>query len=722
MTLLFADEWKSGNWWVHAETKNSSFIRYSALLKKMGVKNYLWPLQLPDPRLRHIDPHDPNLTPEQQELVALGCKKSLIYFVREVVRVPGSDPDNPTRFIANRANMALFWSYLNHVALMLIQPRQTGKSFSTDVLNTWLMNFRYRKRQILLLTKDDKLRTANLQRMKDLEAELPWYLRMRLSNDVGNTEELKISRLGNHYLGLLPANSPKDANNVGRGMTAPTFQFDEAAFFRYIYISAPAALAAGTAARDSAEAKGEPYGTIFTTTAGELDEPEGRWAYNWLSAGAVWNECLFDCANEQELNLMIRANSRIERDHLNPDGVIRLNLTFNHRQLGYSDAWLARKISEAGAEGDGARRDFLNEWTRGNASSPLSKEQLAMINESLVTRMFASADTGFPYMLRWYIPLEEREAYIETNGAVMSLDTSDAVGRDDIGLHIRCVRTGETIAAGNFNETNLITFASWLVELITHYPKLYTIIERRSSGIAILDYLLLMLPARGIDPFKRLYNTVVQDYNKDSLVAKELARPVQYRSTRLYDEYKAAFGFATSGSGATSRDNLFGNTLQQAVNVTGKQVRDDMLIKQIAGLVTRNGRIDHRAGGHDDLCVAWLLSYWFLTQGRNLQMYGIRPMDVLSLNVIVRTENAPDKVNERMRIAGLMREVREITDRLTEENNEYMVIRLEARLKVLMPQIPKSETMATTYEQLVESLREQRKARRRTQAVSRRAA
>ena len=70
------------------------------------------------------------------------------------------------------------------------------------------------------------------------------------------------------------------ANNVGRGCTTPVQQYDEAAFINYMDVVWPAATAATGAARDLAKERGEPYGTIITTTAGDKMSRSGRFMYD----------------------------------------------------------------------------------------------------------------------------------------------------------------------------------------------------------------------------------------------------------------------------------------------------------------------------------------------------------------------------------------------------------------------------------------------------------
>ena len=55
-------------------------------------------------------------------------------------------------------------------------PRQCGKSIALDTLSTYLLNIRLKNSKIILLTKDDALRSANPERLKDMMSELPFTL------------------------------------------------------------------------------------------------------------------------------------------------------------------------------------------------------------------------------------------------------------------------------------------------------------------------------------------------------------------------------------------------------------------------------------------------------------------------------------------------------------------------------------------------------------------
>lgn len=697
MTIRFYDEWmdKYPTAIVDTKTDNLTFLRYSALLKTMGVKNHAFPLILIDKELQGVDPFDVNISQELMLRVALECKSNFWYYVRQIAKTKEGD-----RFRANRGNMALFWLFFNHITTILIQIRQTGKSFSTDTLMTYLLNIACQETEINLLTKDDTLRAANLIRLKDIQMELPFYLRQHGKGDVGNTEELSIKSLGNRYRGHLPNKSPKMALNVGRGLTSPIFQIDEAAFFANIGISMPAALAAGTAARDLARRRGTPYGTIITTTAGKKDDRDGAYVYDMVQKSATWTELFLDCKNEEELRATIRRNS--------PKGELRVNCTFNHRQLGYTDEWLRNAIEEANVSGEDADRDFGNVWTSGSQMSPLPVHLATIIRESQVSEFHTEISLQ-GYVTRWYLPPERIAGTMANGKFIISVDSSDAAGGDDIGLKIRSVRTGEVVAAGNYNETNLIMFSEWLCEWLIKYENLTLIIERRSSGAMILDYLLLMLPSKGIDPFRRIYNTVVQNADENPKAYEEINKPMYMRDAEVYTRNKRSFGFATSGTGVTSRTELYSTTLLNAAKLTGDKVRDQKTIDQILGLVIRNGRVDHAPGGNDDMVIAWLLGAWLLLNGRNLQFYGINPREILVENRQNQETNNPMARYEQAQQNYLRSQIEGIVEEMKKERDEYVALRLEAKLRSLATQLTEEDRKTLSVDELLVNIKEYRR-------------
>ena len=580
--ILFKEDWSKPEHKgaiVDTETTNRSYVRLAGIYKKMGVENHSFLLALHNPLLQGVDPFSEELTTEQKIMIVVECKENPWYYIREIAKAPAISGVDAVQFRGNRSNIALYWLFFNHITTLNIAPRQTGKSISTDVLMCYLLNVGTLNTTVNLLTKDDALRVKNVTRLKDIISELPEYLQLRTRNDSNNTEKITISQLGNTYTTAVAQASIKAALNLGRGMTNVINHIDEIAFIKNIQITLPALLAASGAARSAAKLNNAPYGNIFTTTAGYLASESGEFAYNIYKESFRMTEKLFDCVNEKDLINTIKKNS--------PNGNIRVLCEYNHRQLGYTDAWLREQIADAMSSGENAAADFLNIWAEGNEVSPIPKKYFKIIQDSEVKDPYITI-SRYGYITRWYRSEFEVNNKFHNRKMLMSLDTSDAIGNDDIALTIRDITTGEVIGSGVYNETNLITFSEWLSELIISFPNMTVIIERRSSGVMIIDNLIKILLANDIDPFARLFNWCVDDADVNPVYQKEIIdTPMHRRSTQVYTKYRKEFGYATSGSGRVSRDNLYGTAFNACIKYTGEGVHDSTLIHNYQCLLLR---------------------------------------------------------------------------------------------------------------------------------------
>lgn len=708
--ILFLDDWHLYPKAIaDINTTNKSWLEIAKLYHHMGIKNHMFPLALHDPDLQGVDPFDENISLEMQFKISVECKINPWYYFREIARAPAGSGDDATPLRANRGNVALYWLFFNHVMVFLIQIRQTGKSISADQLSTYLLNIRCRNTDINLLTKDDLLRAKNIARLKAVDVELPFYLKQRTKLDANNTEQITIKSLGNTFTTHVPQASPKAADKVGRGLTSPIFIGDEVPFQVNAQISIPAALAAGNDARDRAAKNDEPYGTIFTTTAGKKDTKEGAYVYRLKSEACAFTETLFDAPNQVELEKIIRKSSRSTRGVKSGGGTYRVDVTFNHRQLGYTDEWLKNKIEDVAAEDEEQiDRDFFNRWTSGSLSSPLGIETMETIRASEREPTYIEISKQ-SYTTNWFIPKEQIDYQLNSGIHVLSMDTSDASGGDDISLRLIDISDGKLVASGTYNETNIITFSQWLAEWFVRFKNVRGIIERRSTGVAVLDQLLLILPSAGIDPFKVLFNRCVNDAEEEPERFREIQQPLERRSQDIYVHYKKHFGFATSGSGITSRSELYSTTLQNAAKQVGNVVYDRTTIDQILGLEIRNGRVDHPRGEHDDLVIAWLLGHWWLTQGKNLSFYGIDINKILykARDKIMR-ENLGDyefQQQERYR-----QELNVILEKIKNESDEYVLQKLEFNARHLGQRINLKENETMTIEELIRQSKEARKS------------
>jgi hypothetical protein len=674
-TILFQQDWDNyptAIW--DTKTKNTSFLEFSALLKHMGVQNHLFPLALMQPDLQGVDPFDPMLSDELKLKIKIECTFNPWYFIREVMRVPPAAGDTPMQLQANRGNISLWWSFLNHIDYFLVQIRQTGKSLNSDGISVWYQVFGARNSRSNLFTKGDLFK-EHIARLKKLRGLLPKYLVNITKKDTDNQKEFTNYSQGNRMVVYIPQKDEEAARNLGRGLTTPHSHTDEIAFLKNVHISLGVMLAGGGAAREEAARNGLPFGNIFTTTAGELDTPEGAYAYDLMTGGAEWNDKFYDCTDEKELYEVVRKQCR------NKEAIL-INGTFNHKQLGKTDAWLRTKIAESRQTGDEVRRDYMNEWTSGNARNPLSKDTLRKIHASVVKPEYLEIDKQDHYSIRWYISEAEVKAGMPNREVIMGMDTSNAVGRDNITGVMIDTSTLEVVGAWTINDSNLTVFALWLIKLMVRFPKLTLVPESKSTWIGILDTMLLTLPTYKIDPAKRIYSTLVDTKDESPQDRKRFQEYIGDRDN--YRSYRKFFGFPTNND---LRQIIYGPVLQEAAKKSGSLVRDSKLQSELSRLVERNKRIDHDASGHDDHVISWLLCHWFLTYGRNLEHYGITLSEVKRRVYEAEHKLSWDDQRRYDQQQQIRDQISELVDKLGSEKNTYERIKIQHRLDVLMSRV-----------------------------------
>lgn len=689
---------------VHHQTTNNSFLRLAQLYKNMGLKNYYFHLALHNPELVRIDPHSPNLTVDEMTMIGIECRTNPWYFFREVFKVPPVASANPFPFLANRGNIALFWCFFNHIDFFLIQPRQTGKSVSTDALSTFIIRIGAVNTTEVLLTKDNDLRKKNIERLKKMASFLPSYLLLEGDvKDADNKEEITCKALGNHYMTAISQNNELSSNNMGRGLTAPIIHCDEGPFINFMDVVVPALLTAGNAARQEAALTGNFFGNIFTTTAGKRETRSGKYMYSLLQGGMVMSEiALFDLKNSEQAAQVVRANS--------PGNKAIINATFSHRQLGYTDEWLVKSIQENNSTGDEADRDFFNQWSSGSLSSPLSVELSNLIKGSIVDPDHVEISKE-GYILNWYIPKQSINNYMSKNKVVMGMDTSEAIGRDSITMVLIDVNTLETIAAGSCNETNLIRFSNYVADLMVRFRNIILIPERKSTGTTLIDSLLIRLPTEGIDPFKRIYNRVVDEATEYVSEYRDIQTDVSRRNISFYDRFKKHFGFNTSGSGKFSRHLLYSDVLQMAASRACTKVRDTRLANEILGLETKNGRIDHSSLGHDDMVIAWLLTVWMLAFSKNLRYYGLESiMKEAREYHLLKEELEPYDAYQVERQAKIRESINDLLEELKSTKDEMISMMIQKEIRNLNSKLTDIYSPEDSIDNLIQNVLSARKA------------
>ena len=634
--ILFKEDIQRDGVYIDTMTKNVSFLRMAILLNKYGVNNNTFMLSLYDRDLLGIDPH--NLTDPSVELtqrIAMECKLNYWYYLREVVRVPSAGTDG-IPFILNRANLAQSWLFLNSIDSFLTIARQIGKTIGMCSLANWYLHVAGKKIAWGMFCQNAQLQWDNVKRVKEIRDGLPKYMIKKSVDDSNNKEGLLYAEFDTKLQTFIAQQDKSAADRQGRGATLPVESWDEFAYYPNNHISWNSATAAMNTAKERAKEAGLPTSILITTTAGNIDSAPGAFAYGMVCNSLRFDDKIYDARNHEHLVDMIRTNSKNKMVYIE----------YSYKQLGKTDEWFEdvtrNKTPEVIA------RDYLNQWVHGSDNSVFPKELLEKIVASKkepakVTWMDSLAVT-------WYDDPDEilRRAETKNKPFVIGCDTSDNVGRDFTSIVILDPYDLHVVATIRVNSTNFMFVAKCISKILIMFPRAIIIPERNKNGAVLIDYLILALRSVGMNPLKKIFNRFYQDYDPE----KDLSN-LNYESGSIRKE----FGFTTTKS-STSREMLYSTVMTTALNLAADRIFDGNLINEIAGLTTKNGRIDHSDTGHDDLVISFLLAAYFIIFGGNPKYYGVGADEFMCTINNDGSETTADEKRQRLILKDRAEELR----------------------------------------------------------------
>ena len=700
--MLFKDDIKKYPSACYDETTaNTSFLRIADVLRKMGIQNYCFHLILLNPALRGVDPHSETLTTDQKIAINTEVHYNPWYYFREVARVPNGN--NPLKFNLTRPSLALLWCFFCGIDFVLIMPRQIGKSMTGFFLIDWLINHYYSNATMFLFTKDPLLRHEAIEAIKKINILKPPYVSPQTKYDDNNTVSFSCKARGNRLITKIGQASVDDAEKVARGGTYPFALVDEGPYISNIDISLSSLLSAASTALDNYRNADMYCGVIYTTTAGDLDTKEGKYMYDFITSSFFWNECLFDTISKEEAREFVTINSA--------SGRCMVNGTFSHLQAGKDNKWLRDRKLLTNSTRLMFEKDYLNKWQRGSSNSAIATHILEVIDSSEREPTFLTVNKN-KYAFKWYIPRDDINLIMNSGYFGLGLDTSEAIGRDPMGLVLVNFKDLSTVAVSNIANANIIDYGLWIAELLIKFSRITLIIEKKSSAQAILDIIVPKLLAAGIDPFKRIYNRIVDNSKTRKEDYKLICSNLFQRDETMYLNFKNEFGFNTSNK---SRYFLYNFVLNDAVKSVPHLVFDKTLSSELKGLVIKNDRVDHTEDGHDDLVIGWLLCHWFIKHALNLEHYGINRLECLTLVSPDGTNVSKEDLIRREQLNQLNSEIKNIKERLVHANSVLEKTRDE---KILAYKVSLAKELGDTslnMDSLLKDIEEERLSKRKIQ-------
>lgn len=558
-----------------------------------------------------------------------------------------------------------------------------------------------------LITLAASNRMQFVEAIKKIRAGLPEYLTNMTYKDKDAGNILTYAGFGeenkNTFEVRVPSGGRDGAENVSRGATLEALLYDEPAWTKFIEEiingSGPATMTAQKEARE----KGIPYFTAKATTPNSVLKEEGKYMHDDFMESTEWKEIYFDSFSESHLVERLIKGAPVNTTFP------KVGMMFTHLQLGFGHSWIKETMDKLSLSWGKAKIDLLMMWTEEGMNKlfdDFTREKLA---DSKVEHLRNEEILETDLFVDWFIPEETLDFYINNPDEffLFGVDTSDANNRDACTLVIRRMKTGEVIGTGRYALAFLDDVTLILKDLLVRIPNSLLIIERNRAA-HMIERLLIMLPALGIDPFKRIFNDIVNDPIKYKNEFKDVQDiHFRFRSKEFYLKYKGKFGFHT---GPETRRQMYG-FIHEAVSSTGAGARYKLLIDELIGLqIDKDGRIDHESKGHDDLVIAWLLTFWFIKIGYNKSFYDIPPgMALTELKTLRDAVDAPKYSQEQLRYFVRLKErINKLTQDLQNTYNPTLCARIEMDIRKLSEGIPKEMKKSITIDELIENAKSEK--------------
>lgn len=662
--ILFEKDLYEQNVYVDVTTRNMSFIKMAKILKMLGVKNNKFFLSLHDRDLIGIDPHnlnDPSI--ELRLRIGREAKRNVWYFLREICKVQSAGGDGGTPYLLNRYNLALTWCVFNNIDNYSTIIRQVGKTTALLSIKSYLMYILESHYQMGFMSKDADAVQESIKRVKIIRDLLPGYLVHKVYKDGDNKEGLTYEALQNALLTFIAQKSEIQARKQARGLSLPWLSKDEFGFQDNNHIMFPSAVAATTTAREQAVSKGSIGVLCIATTAADPDTPAGGYAFKIKEECMTFQEKFYDCKDKEELINILSVGSRRKM----------FFITYNHRQLGKTDQWLEETIIRTGCSEDEADRDFRNIWKRGSTGGALDPDTKKAVSNSMIDPKYVEIIEGFVF--NYYVTEEQlNDISFIRKPFILGMDSSENIGQDFSTLFMIDPLTFMPIMSLRCNNSNLNKFAKLIFRLMIRFERLIWIPERNHVGAMIVDTVIDLLQSVNINPFQRIFNTVVNEADNIFEIDKNQV---------ILGGVKAKFGFRTHG-GANGRAILYGTTFTEAMKRNKHKILDGTLVDQLRELIIRNGRVDHPKGKHDDMVISYLLVCYFAYFAKNITFYGINHNEVMDFDIEVEKDiDGNEVVINKNEYLLLYRKMKELESKIDICNSPILKSEFECELREL---------------------------------------
>ena len=279
-------------------------------------------------------------------------------------------------------------------------------------------------------------------------------------------------------------------------------------------------------------------------------------------------------------------------------------IKYNYWELGRDQEWFEEQCRNLNNDLMKIKRELLLEWTITNDRSPFTEEQLNNISGYIKKQPMK-----YFYVGTYKFTVYEELTNIFKKNWIISIDIGGGLQQDFTVITIIDPLTKRMKAL--FRSNNIL--GDELVELVhqmiaTFFPNGVVVPERNSLGVPIIDRMMkdpVIRPRLYYETKNKIAERVIEDPRKSQHIKTKKTMQV--------------FGQFTSGD---IRKVMFNEILPYMIENEPENIIIPELFQELKTLErNRNGKIEAKAGAHDDVLMAWLIGLYALLYGKNINKF-----------------------------------------------------------------------------------------------------
>lgn len=614
-------------------TTNESFLNMHLLLKALGIENNKFHLVLFDEGLAGIDPYTPNLPLEIKLRITEEAHNNFWYFYRELLRIPQAGSENGGKFILSYSTIILLYLLFHNKNFIIIQSRQSGKTFIVNAETGRVFNFENNKVygsagiNLGMVNYAERSLLKNLEQIDNILNLMPDYLRFHKKvfnektgeytdrKDRSNAQRVYENKSNrNKIYTYVLGDSEDKAKVAARGDSISILSIDEMNFLKHNITLIGSAIPATKAEMKSAALNKLPYGVRMMTTP-DVDSKHGRAIEDLIDHKFInWNDSYFDLSIE-ELNNVIK-------EHSDVTGFDIFRVEYGYEELGYSDEWLREARMNITPEQFKSEVLLIREG--GSTLSPFSRETLvtyrSKLDDSYAYKAYFDWNSNneeeefnqnsleftiYPengYVCSDEMDFKEFLTQYKDVGISLGIDSSQGTNNDNTAFVFLNAKTTKMIASlyrDDLTVNHAYVITSKLIQDIIDPEMIKFSINNESTGIGLglsqrfakrahIEKYLMIRPKMENNSY---------DNGKDDQITKEFNIKGK----------KGKYIYGWKNTGAT-RDEMI-NTILEAITTRHDAFLDEDLYREVCDLIATKSssgkvKVIAAAGCHDDFLFA----------------------------------------------------------------------------------------------------------------------